>query len=446
MAADAKRICKDCNETYELTPDELRKYTVKRLGQSPMTITVRCPDCRAKHTAQVKHLARATVSILNAETGEGCYLPIKKDDLPSILASWGQSTALWDTVTPEQYGEMANVVAFNVDNQTVGLVCFENAGGEHGLAIKAVEYAPWVDKYTNAHFAIPLYAITESIRRGYNGKVSVVPKPEEREFYISLGAIPLQGTDEYIIPPQAAQLLILFDEGVKPETLNTLMARASVGEVDLGWLARKLAQKRTPSEMVDEITKIKISWATLRLYLEDPDSLSLWQRKILIRKLQGLFLQLKTVEDVQSLDSSAHTEIESNQGTRRVDILVQFTTKTKINHLLRFDPQSHIINTVRIDLPASENCIIECKAWRMGSYTYPRNINRLISEIKHASKYASVVIVTVSSDFNMLQDSLKKEIVRQISECGAYLKVVPGFPAGAAQGHAENFVSRLGWS
>ncbi len=446
MSSNQVRICKDCGKPFELTTQEIQYFSKKRIGLTQMVPPVRCVNCRNIHREQVRNLGRVTVRIPNAESGEGCYLALTAADLEKIM-SWGTTTFPWKKVAPDKYPDQAQAVMFNIDQSTVGVVYFEDGGPDEGLSVKAIEYAPEVDTYERSRSAIPLYLITESIRRGYGGRFTFKPKKSEVKFYSDLGMTPLPGDKKtYVMSAQSAQHILLTEEGVREDTIQKLITRAEQGQADLAWIARKVAQKKLSPEMVDEITKAKsgISWKRLQTCVENQDLFELETFNKLGRKLQGLFGQLQTVEFLNNLDPGITLRTEMQVMSQSVDIVAAVSKPVKVPQCQTFDAVTDTVQTVSLKLRPPQGCAIECKAWKTASYRREGNIDVLEHEVRQTLSVFNTVIVFVTSDFNKLPDTTKTDIVRRVTESGGYLKVLPGFSSVSAAYQAGMFITFLG--
>ncbi|MBC8265192.1 MAG: zinc-ribbon domain containing protein [Anaerolineales bacterium] len=209
---DTELVCKVCGERFTLTKQEQDFFSIEGAGLTRMTLPERCRQHRQAHGSRSLTLGRTNVDIPNAESGQGCFECFTTADL-SEVASWGTTQFPWEEIVPDEPVDSPNTVKFEVDFQVAGVLALEEIP-EGGLHVKALEYAPWIDHYINARKALPLYVISDSIRRGYGGAFSIDITPDERSFYESLGFLRESGTDRYYLPADAAYRLVLQEEGV----------------------------------------------------------------------------------------------------------------------------------------------------------------------------------------------------------------------------------------
>jgi len=212
LPGDTELVCKVCGEPFTLTKQEQDFYSIEGAGLTRMTLPERCKRHRQVHGSRSLTLGRTNVDIPNAESGQGCFECFTTADLAEV-ASWGTTQFPWEEIVPDEPADSPNTVKFEVDFQVAGVLALEEIP-EGGLHVKALEYAPWIDHYINARKALPLYVISDSIRRGYGGAFSIDIMPGERSFYESLGFLRESGTDRYYLPADAAYRLVLQEEGV----------------------------------------------------------------------------------------------------------------------------------------------------------------------------------------------------------------------------------------
>jgi hypothetical protein len=300
------------------------------------------------------------------------------------------------------------------------------------LHVKALEYAPWIDHYTNARKALPFYVIAESIRRGYGGAFSIDVRPEERLFYESLGFQQVPGTDRYDLPAHVAYRLVLEEEGVSDEVTSLLEDRVQKGTADLAWIVLKLSRKNITPQMVEQITIAKsgISWVTLQAYVEQPKAVSMTRIQILERKLRDLFGQLEVVEFLKSLDPGITfgTEERLNiKGLAEIIAIVSRDVEVPGNRV--FNSQAQRIESQVLVLRQGQRFAVKAKAWH--KYTYysrSRNVKQLCWEVRQvASKLCTIVVVT--EDFLDLEDQKQQTVVRDITASGGRLVVLKGISA-----------------
>lgn len=331
-------ICKDGGEPYILTPQEERYYTRSRPGLKQMTLPVRCPKHRAEHREQVKNLARATVAIPNAETGEGCFIGLTRTHLSKTIG-WNTSFQ-WEKVAPFNYPDQPQAVMFNIDQKLAGLIYFEDLGPGKGLLVKAYDFAPWIDEYQGGREALFQYMVSESMRRGYGGAFTIEPKPSDRSTAEKLGMKRQSVSSQtYDMSARISQAFIVKDAGVHDETIQKLIEKDNLGEADLAWISLKVGQKKLTPVMVDEITKAKsgVNWRTLQQYVENRRSLKGRKINSLVRKLQGIFGQLQAVEYLRSRDPSVILKTEMPVMGQSVDIVAAFSRETTIEGCTEFD-------------------------------------------------------------------------------------------------------------
>lgn len=378
-------VCKDCGNSYTITPHEEHYYTQSRLGLKQMTLPVRCPKCRAEHHDQVRNLARATVSIPNAETGEGCFIGLTSMHL-SKTSGW-KTSFQWEKVAPANYPNQPQAVMFNVDQKLAGLFYFEDLGPKKGLAVKAYDYAPWIDEYQGGREALFQYMVSESMRRGYAGAFTINLKPADLSIAKKLGMKQHSASSQtYGMSAGLSQTYILRDAGVRDETIQKLVEKDTTREADLAWISLKLGQKKLAPIMVDEISNAKsgVNWRTLQRYVENPRSLKGRKRDALLYKLQGILGQLHAVEYLRSRDPSVTLKTEMPMMGQSVDVVVAFSRKTAIDGCIGFDQTTQKIKYMPVVLNQGQGCAMECKAWGIGSYLIPSATDVLIQEVRKA--------------------------------------------------------------
>ncbi len=404
-----------------------------------MTPPVRCVECRQIHREKVKNLGRATIGIQQAQSGEGCFLGLTAANL-SEIASWG-SKFPWHRIAPATYPDQPTAVTFNIDNKLAGIVGFETRPNKE-LFVFALEYAPWIANYPDARRSLILYMISESIRRGSGGSFSMVPEQADRDFYSKMGMDKVSGSSLYVMPPRAAQKLMLADEGMNQSLISTLSAKADRGDADMAWIARKVAQHKLSMEMVGEITNApsNINWQDIKRLVSQQ---SLDTDSIMSRKLHGLFGQLKAAEFLRSLDPKITMKSEMSTMGQHIDLMVRFGQETTFSNCLTYNAESGSVVRQLLTVKSGQGCAIECKTWIPRTYRYENNIDNLEREIRQARSVVNTALVVVSSDFRELDEQTQTDIVRRVTESGGIIKVLPDFSTGSADFQARRFLRYL---
>lgn len=438
-------ICKDCGASYTLTEGEKKWFTRKQVGMPQMSIPVRCKECRKIHSEQVKHLGQAVIKIANAQSGEGCFLGLTRDKVATI-ASWGSSFP-WHKFAPREYPLEPTAVVFNIDQELAGAVCFIDRGEGKGIYIKALEYAPWLPKrYPDAPRALVIYMVNESIRRGYDGKISIGPPPNQRKQYEKFGFKQSEQTpDVYVLQARDAQLLLLQDLNISDEVIRLLDEGTRRGSSIHGWVVQLLVRGRITPEMVAEICKAPsgIKWNRIKRLAENPSLLESDEYAEMINKLRGLLGQLQAKQFLHSIDPNLLSRLEHELMGQSLDLIVRFSQDVTIRRCLTYDTKTKSIRREGLRLKAKQGSAIEVKIWQPSSYTFSRNMNGMVQEIRKAKASINTIIVMVSSDFEKLPEKNQAAIVRTISENGGVLKLIPQYFSGDSYAHVRRFVRSL---
>lgn len=211
-----------------------------------------CENCRPW-----RRWRRQVIAVTNfpVHNGEGCFeelvLQDEKETLPSTdveldvnLESDGQilqgksllvlrvldndwidrrierseiTDVLWNMIAPSDHTDKPRIIRFSVHNRIVGRIrLFDHP---RGVLIGQLQYDDCAIKYKDA-YALVSYAIMESFRQGFQGKVLARPDVQLAGLYHEIGFRPDENGTLLELTPEAAVRVLFDGYGVSPEVFR----------------------------------------------------------------------------------------------------------------------------------------------------------------------------------------------------------------------------------
>lgn len=207
--------------------------------------------------------------------------------------------------------------------------------------------------------------------------------------------------------------------------ISLLEERARRGTADLAWIVLKVSRRNIIPQMVEQITLAKsgISWMTLQVYIEQPQSVSILRIQILERKLQGIFRQLQVIEFLRSLDPG----ITLRTGENLADIIAIVSRDVEVPGNWVFNHHNQRVENQVFTLRQGQRLAVKAVVWYKDSYSL-KNVEQLCQEIQQISSELDAIVV-VTDDFLYLKESKQQAVTHNITANGGKLIVLDGVSA-----------------
>jgi tetratricopeptide (TPR) repeat protein len=455
--------CKDCHREYTVTLDEESRFQRRRVGRPSLSKSLRCPECRVKHSQRTWQLGRPNFPILGSRGGSGCFEGLTVSDVEKIiawqefrpaaqkekpndkeeppearqikytvlapswlnrLAAWSDASHIrysWSTLAASTRAEHPDVIKFSVEDKLTGVAWLRDVP-QQGLILWWLEYAPWVAEYRNAIRSLPFYAIAESIRRGYRGHILARVTPEHQALFKSLGCRSVLGGKFVELSVQDALRLVLSDCRVSDSVVELLMEQESNGRADVAWIAGLAGRGVISAEAIEAITLLarRLDWLDVKTLATKAKSIPIDVKSALQLRLRHVFGALEETQSYQGLRGTICWE----KSIPAVGQIVHFAASAKIKGCYSFDTGSEQVRQTDIILEPGDEVFVISRSWSVDEYdNNMEELEDLYHILAQVPAQTKQVILTVSKDFKDLSAERRHEIIRSVTERHALLKV-----------------------
>lgn len=461
--------CKDCQAQFFISDQEIAEDTW--LDRKPRQ---RCDRCVTIHRQRVRVLARANFPIPNASNGDGCFESLTFVDLelpdappPASVAlpvsnendsqrvfrylllepAWihrpaplqGLTRYPWRSVATTTRVPHPESIRFSVEGQMIGAAHIRRTA--EGIMLWWLDSLPQTARYQNAQFALPCYAIAESIRSGDQGRILIRPASHLTDLYESLGCQPTRRGHLLELPREAALLLALRVEGVSFDSAAQLRQLDSTGAVNLAWIVAHLGKGRLKAIEIEAITRLMpdTTWPDIYRLATVPDTMADPASSPIIHNLCNVFGTLA----MRNLITRWARRATFAWPDARTATSQQVRLPRRIWIDQRdVDEAAHTITQRKTYLPINATIDIATRIWRPADYE--TNAGAAIREqIPYLGDYSSHRILAVSNDFDRRPISLRKMLIQSAASQNMQVWVLP-FNARAIRRTVQRWLRRLG--
>jgi hypothetical protein len=443
------RACKNCGREFKLSASEIASYTQRKAGLNQLKPPQRCKACRqqrtqSKHSFEQHSLARLVTTVPNAEGGQGCFASLTPETSPDTT-EW-HTVFRWYQVAHGEIAPHQTAVQFNVEGQPAGLILLEEVAGK-GLHVLQYDYAPWIDDYeVEGRQALLRYATAQSLKRGLGGRFTINIKDEDRYAAQELGMepVPYEDPSLYHFSAAAPLLSVLEEVGLDATTTGTLLVKSGSHDIDLEWIALRLAQGTLPPDMLRELLKTSsgFNWKQFQTFVDNSDSFENLPFAMM-RTLKGVVGVLETIAILTAspLSLKPHTELPINN--RPVDALFMAWQKTVVQGCQDFDTENdRTRSNLNLRFNSGTTCPVEVKTWGFPTYDLPWSVDHLIEQVRSSSSLGTVIVM-VTTDFDRQEERVRRSILKRVTEAGGVVKVMKGLSSVEAERRIKELLKHL---
>ncbi len=462
--------CKDCQARFFVSDHEIA-YDL-RLGRKPRQ---RCESCVESHRQRVEVLARSNFPIPNARNGDGCFESLTIADLePPALPrrsvtisvpnenetkhiyrylllepAWihrpaqllGMTRYPWRSIATTTRIPHPDSIRFSVEGQMIGAAHIRRT--PEGIILWWLDSLPVHARYQNAQFALPCYAIAESIQSGHQGRILLRRAVHLAELYESLGCRPTGKRELVELPREAALHLALRVEGVSPESIAILERLDAAGAMDLGWIVAHLGKGRLKALEIDALTQLMPDtiWLDIQRIVREPDTIEDTQSLLIIQNLCHLFGAIAVRNRITRWAKRA----TFTWSDVRPAINQQVRLPRKIWIDLRDSNETEdTITKQKAYLPIDTPIEITTRVWSPADYETD-SAAVILEQIPRLGHQSSHRILAVSDDFDRRPTSLQKILIQRVTIQHMHIWVLP-FSAQAIRYTVRRWLRQLGSS